>query len=173
MSLPTVTLDLSSNVEYYGKTFKRWNIYLPNWQSKQSITSSCLTNSQVSPCTIYIDLQLATVILSDPFSRVKTIQQKISVIFILLQLQIIYFIIMCDKACILAVYMPTTLPAVHLLVQCGWSNLANCTNSLKSAQWKFLGCYTTYAKILHYFICSMIKTALWILETQPLAHGPK
>lgn len=25
-SLPTVTLDLSSNVEYYGKTFERWNI---------------------------------------------------------------------------------------------------------------------------------------------------
>lgn len=51
-SLPTVTLDLSSNVEYYGKTFKRWNICLPNWQNKQNNTSSCLTGSQVSPYNI-------------------------------------------------------------------------------------------------------------------------
>lgn len=52
-SLPTVTLDLSSNVEYYGKTFKRWNIYLPNWQNMQNNTSSCLTGSQVSPCAVH------------------------------------------------------------------------------------------------------------------------
>lgn len=51
-SLPTVTLDLSSDGEYYVKTFKRWNIYLPNWQNKQNNTSSCLTSSQVSPYTI-------------------------------------------------------------------------------------------------------------------------
>ena len=51
-SLPTVTLDLSSDMEYYGKKFKRWNIHLPNWQNKQNNTSPYLTGSQVSPYTI-------------------------------------------------------------------------------------------------------------------------